>query len=421
MLLRLLFLVCLLLPASFAVAVETSVPATDGALASALQTAKAGDVLRLQPGTHAGPVTIDVPLTLEGNGAATIEGNGTGSVVSVLAPDVTIGGLVIVGSGSEGDGRDAGIFLGKKATGAIVERNRILGNLVGVDVHGAQDALVQNNVIEGRQDHRMNSRGNGVYVWNAPGAKVIGNDIRWGRDGIFANTSKRNQFSGNRFRDLRFAVHYMYTHDSVVAGNTSLGNHIGYAIMYSNNVRVEENLSRGDRDYGIMMNYTNKSVVADNRVEQTGDRCVFIYNAHKNQLRGNRFEGCGIGVHFTAGSERNQIIGNAFIGNRTQVKYVGSRWLDWSEDGQGNFWSDHAAFDLDGNGIADTAYRPNDAMDHILWTQPAARSLLGSPAVQLIRWSQATFPSTLPGGVFDRAPLMRPADPELAAWEEARQ
>ena len=191
--------------------------------------------------------------------------------------------------------------------------------------------------------------------------------------------------------------------------------------MYSNKVRVEENLSRGDRDYGIMMNYTNGSVVAGNRVEETGDRCVFIYNAHKNQLNGNRFEGCGIGVHFTAGSERNRIIGNAFIANRTQVKYVGSRWLDWSEDGQGNFWSDHAAFDLDGNGIADTAYRPNDIMDHILWTQPAARSLLGSPAVQLIRWSQATFPSTLPGGVFDRAPLMRPADPDLAEWGEGRQ
>ena len=159
MLLRLLFLLAVLLPASFAGAAETSVPATDGALASAVQTAKAGDILRLLPGTHAGPVTIEVPLTLEGNGAATIEGNGTGSVVSVLAPDVTIAGLVIIGSGSAGDGRDAGVFLGKQATGAIVRRNRILGNLVGVDVHGAKNAIVEGNVIEGRQDHRHEQPG----------------------------------------------------------------------------------------------------------------------------------------------------------------------------------------------------------------------------------------------------------------------
>lgn len=410
--LRPLLIAALLFPASVAGAAEHGVPATDGALATAIKTAKAGDVLRLRPGTHAGPVVIDKALTLDGQGAATIRGNETGSVVSVTVPDVTVRGLTIVGSGSRGKGRDAGVSLGKKAARALVTDNRIIGNLVGVDIRGSRDARVENNVIEGRQDHRMNARGNGVYVWNAPGASVTGNDIRWGRDGIFVNTSKKNVFSDNRFRDLRFAVHYMYAHDSVVSGNVSLGNHLGYAIMYSDRVRIEGNLSRGDRDHGIMMNYTNRSEVVGNHVEAGSGKCVFIYNAHKNRLHDNRFEGCDIGVHFTAGSERNEIVGNAFIGNRTQVKYVGSRWLDWSRDGRGNYWSDHAAFDLDGNGIADQAYRPNDIMDHVLWTQPAARTLLGSPAVQLIRWSQSAFPALLPGGVTDRAPLMQPVEPQ---------
>ncbi len=416
--LRSLLIAALLFPASAAGAAEHVVPAADGALAAAIETAKAGDVLRLRPGTHTGPVVIDKPLTLDGEGGATIRGDDTGSVVSVTVPDVTVRGLTIVGSGSKGKGRDAGVSLGKKAARALVTDNRIIGNLVGVDIRGSKDARVENNVIEGRRDHRMNARGNGVYLWNAPGASVTGNDIRWGRDGIFVNTSKNNVFSDNRFRDLRFAVHYMYAHDSVVSGNVSLGNHLGYAIMYSDNVRIEGNLSRGDRDHGIMMNYTNRSAVVGNRVEAVGGKCVFIYNAHKNRLRDNRFEGCGIGVHFTAGSERNEIVGNAFIGNRTQVKYVGSRWLDWSLDGRGNYWSDHATFDLDGDGIADQAYRPNDIMDHVLWTQPAARTLLGSPAVQLIRWSQSAFPALLPGGVTDRAPLMRPVEPQAGQEED---
>jgi len=144
-----------------------------------------------------------------------------------------------------------------------------------------------------------------------------------------------------------------------------------------------------------------------------GEKCLFMYNAHKNRIAGNRFEGCPIGVHFTAGSERNAISGNAFLANRTQVKYVGSRWLDWSHDGRGNYWSDSASFDLDGDGIADQPHRPNDLVDHILWTQPAARLLLGSPAIQLLRWTQSRFPALLPGGVIDRAPLMAP--PEIAA------
>ena len=426
MALRFTLSIFILLTASIGQAAEIVVPAGSGALFDVLKQAKAGDVIRLGSGTHKGPITIDKSITLDGGGDAAIVGNETGSVISVLAPDVTVKGLTVSGSGSKGNGRDAGIYLSKKATNAVVSDNRILGNLVGVDVRGSKNALVTRNVIEGRRDYRMNDRGNGVYVWNAPGAKVIRNDFRWGRDGIFVNTSKKNEFSHNRFRDLRFAVHYMYAHHSTVSGNVSLGNHLGYAIMYSKNVVIKGNYSKGDRDHGIMMNYTNASTVRDNHIESVGDKCVFIYNAHKNTFEGNYFAGCGIGIHFTAGSERNQFSGNAFIGNRTQVKYVGSRWIDWSVAGKGNYWSDHAAFDLDGNGVADSVYRPNDIMDHILWTQPAAKSLfhlkshslLGSPAIQLIRWSQSAFPALLPGGVVDRAPLMQPVMPNRPIWED---
>jgi nitrous oxidase accessory protein len=143
------------------------------------------------------------------------------------------------------------------------------------------------------------------------------------------------------------------------------------------------------------------------------EKCVFIYNANKNIFRDNWFEGCEIGIHFTAGSEGNEIGGNAFVNNRNQVKYVGSRYLDWSEGGRGNYWSDNPAFDLDADGIADIAYRPNDLVDKVLWTAPQAKVLINSPAMQVIRWAQTQFPALLPGGVVDSRPLMSPpARPE---------
>ncbi len=417
MLRRFVLLIALLFAAP-AAAVEHFVQAQAGALVEAIKNAQAGDILRLSQGAiYDGPVLIEKPLTILGQGAS-VDGHLVGSVITVTGEDVVLRNLTVFGSGSGGDGLDAGITLTKTAARAIVEGSRILGNLVGIDVHGAQDALVQGNYIEGRQDRRMNDRGNGVYVWNAPGAKVIGNDVRWGRDGIFVNTSKNNEFIGNRFSDLRFAVHYMYANQSVVRGNISRGNHLAFAIMFSDQVEIRNNISTGDRDHGIMLNYTNNSLISGNIILGVEDKCLFIYNAHKNTIEGNQFEACNIGVHFTAGSERNEIFGNAFIGNRTQVKYVGSRWVEWRQGQVGNFWSDHAAFDLDGNGIADSAYRPNDVMDHILWTQPAARALLGSPAVQLIRWSQSAFPALLPGGVIDPVPLMRPAPITPPVWEE---
>jgi nitrous oxidase accessory protein len=414
---RFLILLAFLFVPVFAGAKEVVVQVARGALSSAVENAQAGDTLRLLPGTYEGSFRIDKPLTIIGDGTI-VDGLEQGSTITVDAPGVIVRGLTVIGSGSGGKGLDAGITLTKKADGALIEGNRLLGNLVGVDMHGPDDAIVRGNYIEGRLDRRMNDRGNGIYVWNSPGGRVIGNDVRYGRDGIFVNVSHDNTFSGNRFRDLRFAIHYMHANRSTVSGNISIGNHLGYAIMFSDHVRIEGNLSLNDRDHGIMMNYTNMGVVQGNRIEGVGEKCLFIYNSHKNRFSHNSFEGCRIGVHFTAGSEHNDFSGNAFIGNRTQVKYVGSRWVDWSVDGVGNFWSDHSAFDLDGDGIADSAYRPNDIMDHVLWTQPAARALLGSPAVQLIRWSQSAFPATLPGGVIDRAPLMQPARPEIPVWKE---
>jgi nitrous oxidase accessory protein len=255
----------------------------------------------------------------------------------------------------------------------------------------------------------LNDSGNGVDVWNAPGSQVLDNDISGGRDGIFTAASRRNIFRGNRFQGVRFAVHYMYTNDSEVSGNISNGNHVGFAIMYSDRLKVHGNISEGDRDKGFLLNYANGSSIEGNAV-RGAEKCVFIYDANKNRLRHNRFEGCQIGVHFTAGSERNEITANAFVGNATQVMYVGTRSLDWSVNGRGNYWSDNPAFDLNGDGIADEPYRPNNIMDQVIWRYPAAKLLLNSPATQAVRWAELAFPAIHPGGVVDSAPLMDPPD-----------
>lgn len=405
------------LPVS-AIAADITVRA-GASLQRIVQQAEPGDRLRLLSGVHRGPVIIDKTLELLGEDGASIEGDGTGTVVTITADDVTVRGLSIVGSGSSHKDIDSGIKVVRGVRDTRILDNRLAGNLVGIDVHGGIDAVVRGNTVIGRRDHRMNARGNGIYLWNAPGTVVEGNDIRFGRDGLFVNTSKRNRFADNTFRELRFAVHYMYTHKSELVGNRSYGNHAGYALMYSRDLVVSGNRSEGDRDHGIMLNYVNNAEIVGNHVLAGREKCLFMYNANKNQVLGNRFEKCPIGVHFTAGSERNSFAQNAFVGNRTQVKYVGSRWHEWSRDGRGNYWSDHAAFDLNGDARADMAYRPNDLMDHVLWSQPSARLLLGSPAIQLIRWTLSAFPGLLPGGVVDSHPLMRPGPASGIAVEGA--
>ena len=259
-------------------------------------------------GTYSENVVLDRPVVLDGGGVATISGNGTGSVITVTGDEVTITGLTIIGSGSDHQTIDSGIKLTKTAAAPQIVDNILLGNLYGIDAHGAKNSLISGNQIEGRQDHHMNARGNGIYVWNAPGTIVENNTVRWGRDGIFVNSSKNNIFRNNTFRDLRFAVHYMYADNSEVSGNVSIGNHLGYAMMFSTRVRITDNVSLNDRDHGLMMNYANKSVITGNYVKNASGKCTFLYNSHKNDFSGNWFEGCGIGIHFTAGSDDNRMV-----------------------------------------------------------------------------------------------------------------
>jgi len=379
------------------------------ALQPLVDAAAAGDVLRLEAGRHAGPVRIRRPLALVGEPGAVLAGPGRGTVVEVDAPDVRIEGLEITGSGRDLPAMDSAVLLQQSAVRAEVKGNRLRDNLFGVYVHGARDSNVQDNLIEGRNEVRTSEAGDGISVWNAPGARIVGNTVRGGRDGVLVRISRDNVFERNSFSDLRFAIHYMYTQDSRVVGNRSRGNHVGWAMMYSDRVEIRDNVSDDDRDHGLLLNTTNDSWIAGNVVRRSRDKCVFVYNANNNVLRDNWFEGCPIGIHFTAGSEGNAMSGNAFVANRLQVKYVGTRYVDWAHDGRGNYWSDNPAYDLNGDGIADRPYRPNDVMDQLLWTLPGAKALVNSPAVQMVRWAQARFPALYPGGVIDSAPLMQPA------------
>lgn len=432
--------------ASSAIASDRIVMPSDRlTLSAVIEQAAAGDRIVLKPGKYPGRIVIKKALTLEGEPGAAIIGDGIGSVITIDAAGVTLRGLDISGSGMDLETMDSGVFATQAATEAVIEDNSVIGNLYGIYIHGASKSITRHNRIIGLKTERLSESGNGVTVWNAPGSEVVDNDISFGRDGIATNASKHNVFDGNKFKNVRFAIHYMYTNDSEIRGNVSTGNLVGYAIMFSSRLKIVDNVSDGDRDHGLLLNFANNSLVTGNIVrghlqpesrwtlagnratpdmpadesaameegDQTGfrlgpEKCVFIYNANKNRILGNEFSGCAIGIHFTAGSEGNVISGNAFINNRTQVKYAGTRYVDWSDGGRGNYWSDNQAFDLDGDGIGDNPYRPNDLVDKVLWTSPQAKVLTTSPAVQVIRWAQAQFPAILPGGVTDSHPLMTP-------------
>jgi nitrous oxidase accessory protein len=202
----------------------------------------------------------------------------------------------------------------------------------------------------------------------------------------------------------------------------------GYALMQSKYLTVTGNRSEHDQNYGILMNYIVYSTIADNTiigvrpgtsrilggeaVLGAEGKAIFIYNSQFNEIHGNLFADSDIGIHLTAGSEDNKIYENAFIQNQTQVKYVATRSQEWSHDGKGNYWSDYLGYDMNGDGVGDLPYEPNDGVDRVLWKYPMAKVLMHSPAVETLHWVQRQFPVLRPLGVKDSHPLI--AMPSIA-------
>ncbi|HEX8963679.1 MAG TPA: nitrous oxide reductase family maturation protein NosD, partial [Rhodocyclaceae bacterium] len=61
--------------------------------------APAGSVLKPPPGTYAGPVLVEKPLTIDGGGQVTIDAGDKGTVFTLKADGVRLAGLHLAGSG----------------------------------------------------------------------------------------------------------------------------------------------------------------------------------------------------------------------------------------------------------------------------------------------------------------------------------
>jgi nitrous oxidase accessory protein len=416
-----------LMLAAAAGAAEYIVRGSSDKLEATLSRAAPGDTVVVEPGIYSVHLVLDRPVKLQGRPGAVLDGAGSGDVIRVRAPDVTVRGLRIQRSGTSLNEMNAGIFVERPAARVVIEDNELERNGFGIWLDGCHEPQVLGNRIHGEPALRSQDRGNGVHLYNVQGALVAGNEIWEARDGIYIDTSTDSTLSDNYIHDLRFGIHYMYSHDNRVTGNHTSNTRTGYALMQSKKLMVTENRSVNDINYGILMNFITYSYIENNvvlsvargkgfvsggaPVKGAEGKGIFIYNSLYNTIRGNHFSDNDIGIHLTAGSEDNRIHGNGFVGNRTQVKYVATREQEWSLDGHGNYWSDYLGWDLNGDGIGDRFYEPNDAVDKLLWKYPLARMLMNSPAVQTLRWVQEQFPVLQSPGIRDSFPVMTPLGP----------
>jgi nitrous oxidase accessory protein len=380
----------------------------------AIKQAAPGDVIEIARGDYRENLRIEKPLTLRGVDRPTISGGQSGDTIRVVAPGVVIEGLIVRDSGGSLVEQNAGIYIQPGAHGAVIRRCDLVYNLFGLWIEKANDVVVEHNLIVGKRDFDSSQRGNGIQLYNTERARIVGNQISFVRDAIYVDVSHHALFRGNRLHHSRYGTHYMNSYHNVWEDNDVWMNRGGLALMEVRDQIVRRNRVWANSDHGIMLRTIQRARVEDNVVAGNA-RGFFIYDAQDNVLRGNLVVDNLVGVHLWAGSTPNEVEQNDFILNREPVRYVGARDEIWGARA-GNYWSQYVGWDRDGDGVGDVPLEATDVIDRLSWRHPVLKVLLGSPAIQALRFAARQFPLLRAPSVVDGRPRMRPARTGWAVW-----
>ena len=380
-------------------------PADLSPLQARIDAAPAGARIVVSTGEYAGDLYLDRPLTLIGEGRPLLLGSGRGSVVRVRAAGVAIEGFVIDGRRGGDLGRDtSGIHV---AAPRVTIRDCLIRNtLFGIYLRESDDAVVERSTVIGIPDRSPGEIGSGIHVWNSQRFQLTGNEIVGTRDGMYIQSSSHGVVRGNRARDLRYGLHYMFSDDNVFEDNAFENGAAGTALMYSKRLVFRRNRfvrNRGFASVGLLLKACDELIAEDNLIADNA-RGVFLEGSYRNQFRRNVVAMSDTALVIYDSSHENVFEGNSFVGNLTPLSLSGRR-TDTRFDG--NYWSDHGQPDLDGDGIADAPFRLSNVFDHLRGNLTAADLFTHGVAVAALGAAERAFPVLDPIPVVDAHPLAR--------------
>jgi parallel beta-helix repeat protein len=266
-------------------------------IAPAIAIASPGDTIEVRAGVYREDLVIDKRLTVVGMNRPMLIGTGIGTIITIIAPHTEWRGFVIEGSGTgQTNQMDAGIRVSSNG-------NRVVDNILrrvfyGIVVVDATHNEIADNEIQGFRELPFGRRGDGIYLYRAPENFVARNRISGERDAIYFQYAPRGRAAENIASHSRYALHDMFSDDTVIARNEFRDSVVGANIMNSRRIKLERNRigrNRGVPGVGLTLKDCDESIVRGNTIVENG--------------RGLLLDG----------SSRNQFVDNAFRANETQA------------------------------------------------------------------------------------------------------
>lgn len=372
-----------------------------------LEQINAYDTLLVKKGVYKeGNISINQPAYLFGKNYPIVDGEGETEIFTIKSDSVTLKGFQVRNVGTSYTTDRAGIRV-EEQENCKIANNKLINTFFGIYLEKADSCIIRNNTVIGEAEKEVSS-GNAIHLWYSNHTLVEDNLTRNHRDGIYfefvEHSTIRNNISRN---NLRYGLHFMFSHYDEYINNTFKNNGAGVAVMFSKHIHMKRNLfikNWGDAAYGLYLKEINDGVIKHNRfVNNTYG--IYFEGSNNMEVKKNEFIDNGWAIDMLGSCYGNTVMRNNFIGNNFDI--ATNTKSARSNEYKKNYWDKYTGYDLDDDGYGDIPYRPVKVFSFITNQTNTALILMRSLLVDLMNYAEKVYPVFTPEELKDPQPLMK--------------
>ncbi|WP_207513887.1 nitrous oxide reductase family maturation protein NosD [Longitalea luteola] len=376
-------------------------------LRQGITAAKDGDTVLLNKGTYKeGNIIINKAIHLVGIGAPVLDGDNKHEILTLTGKNIVIKGIHFANAGYSSMNDYAALKI-IEATNILIEHNVFTNAYFAIHIANSTGSIVRNNIIKG-PDRSEHLSGNGIHLWKCENMTIENNSVQGHRDGIYfefvtASIIKKNISEGN----IRYGLHFMFSHNDTYRDNIFRNNGAGVAVMYTKNVRMENNVfdkNWGPSAYGILLKDISNSFIKNNQFIQN-TVAIQMEGSSRIDIGNNLFKANGWALKVQASCDGNIFHHNNFFGNCFDVATNGTKTLNKFSS---NFWDKYDGYDINKDGIGDVPYHPVSMYAMVVEQNPATLVLMRSFMVSLLDKAEKAIPCLTPENLIDNKPVIKP-------------
>ncbi len=376
-------------------------------LINAVRVSQSGDTIFVKAGRYTiNNLTINKPLSIIGENFPVLDGQFQSEIITVKSSGVHIEGLQLENVPQTSMIDWAGIKV-VESSNVVIKGNRFRNCYFGIYLSATNNSVVTENEIFGIPKEEQTT-GNGIHAWKCDSLLINGNKVMGHRDGIYFEFVTNSSVSQNyTTKNIRYGLHFMFSHNDSYEYNTFEDNGAGVAVMYTRKVLMRYNLfinNWGPSAYGILLKDISESQIEHN-LFNSNTVGIYMDGCSRSILTKNAFSRNGIALRLLANCDQNTLIENNFISNTFDMGTSGNTNYNTITN---NYWDKYEGYDLDRNGVGDVPFRPVSLFAVLIERVPQAMMIFRSFTASLLERIEKIIPGITPDRLMDKEPKMKP-------------